>query len=166
MAERTYTLKEAVWALWWTGDRDDPPRLARQVRHWTNLGLLSPVGKRHTGTGIRRQYSANEVRKAAILVELENYRVPMPILERGFATFSEEWIQSPDWSRAVTRAAPVFLHVTHARLVGGQGIAGFELTSNAVPVMLAPPKGMRDEPALPASAIVVNVTRVFARMKL
>src|SRR4051794_37184763 len=70
MALDTYTLKEVAAVLCASGDPAEVERIARQVRHWTVADLLHPTGKKHTGTGRSRRYTADEIRKASILLEL------------------------------------------------------------------------------------------------
>ncbi len=101
MSETTYTLKQMVSILAPAGDLDVAPRLARQLRHWTALDILAPIGGKRTGTGVSRRYSMDEVRKAAILVELSNYRVPSPVLEDTFAEASEAGRVRGNWRDAV-----------------------------------------------------------------
>jgi len=69
MQPRTYTLKEAVFALNRTGTAEEASRLTRLVRHWTSMDLLKPEGAKHTGTGRSREYSADTICRAAVLVE-------------------------------------------------------------------------------------------------
>jgi hypothetical protein len=163
MAGETYTLKEMVAALAPLNADDNSAPLARQLRHWTNSGLLSPVGKRHTGTGTSRRYTPDEVRKAAILVELAHYRVPTTVLQDSFELFSEDWPKRPQWHQAITGTHQIFLYVTYNR---------DQVTYQLVPhdfrrIVLLPKDWRGDDPAHDsASAIVVNVTRVFSRLKL
>ncbi|GEM_PF-2138406 len=175
MSDRTYTLKEVVAAIRWLYGRDEAARFARQLRYWTNLGLISPIGKKHTGTGVSRRYSADEVRKAAILAELENYHVPKPVLVEGFAVHARSWVKSPAWRQAVSGSQQVLLYMMYGK-PAAIGL-GYKFVLGETPLIhLISPKEERASPELrpsrellsvmPASAIVVNVTRVFARMKL
>ena len=140
------------------------PRLARQLRHWTALDLLATIGGKRTGTGVSRRYSLDEVRKAAILVELSNYRAPSPVLEETFAEASEAWPGSGNWRDAVKGRKPIFLYLSY-----GEHSVIYQFASpKSVSLLLDPKPGFpkRDPRFDSASAIVVNLTKVFARLRL
>lgn len=78
------------------GDHDDARLILRQVRHWTNAGLLTPDGERHGGTGRHRRYTTIECYRAAVLAELSRWGVQVGLLA-GFVETLEarrlEWIE-------------------------------------------------------------------------
>jgi DNA-binding transcriptional MerR regulator len=53
----------------------------RRIRHWTTAGVLPPEGDTNTGTGKRRQYSADTVYLAAVLNCLANIGLPLSALK-------------------------------------------------------------------------------------
>lgn len=64
---------------------------ADRVRHWTTLGILSPIGKRHPGTGKTREYSDSEAARAIVINALVAVGLPAsravdivtPLLQSG-----------------------------------------------------------------------------------
>ena len=42
--------------------------IARRLENWGNIGLLTPVGERHTGRGRARAYDEHEQIKAGVLL--------------------------------------------------------------------------------------------------
>src|ERR671931_556707 len=70
MGGEAYTLKQLVSLLPGSDDPAEAERIARQLRHWTAMDLLTPTGEKHTGTGVSRRYSEHEARKAAILLQM------------------------------------------------------------------------------------------------
>jgi hypothetical protein len=168
MVGSLYTLKEMVSSLSWSDDPEGTEKLARQLRHWTNVGLLSPVGKRNTGTGVSRLYSVDEVRRAALLVELAHYRIPTTVLESSFSFMSEKWPKDENWLRSIKGTEQIFLCVTY-----DDRITTFHLVRQDFSASILMPETEKGsflskvtKNQLPASAIVVNVTRVFSRLKL
>jgi hypothetical protein len=163
MAQGEYTLKELVSIVMPPSDSDAVARVARQVRHWTALDLLKPLTSKHTGTGVSRRYSADEVRKAALLVELSHYRIPAPVLEDGFETFAPDWPKGEAWRAAVAGNTAVFFYMAY-----NEHLTTFRLVpADAVITVLQPVPNPRREPAFDmVSAIVVNLTRLFGRLRL
>ena len=163
MPDTSYTLKQLVSIIAPPGDRETARRIARQVRHWTALDLLSPLSDKHTGTGVSRRYSADEVRKAAILVEFARYRIPAPVLEDTFPTAAEDWPARKAWRDAIAGTRPIFLHMAY-----NGDVTIYQFTdADAVTRALTPKNGAKIDPVFDVvSAIVINVTRLFARLKL
>lgn len=160
MGELTYTLKEVVVLLSPQGDKEEHNRLARQLRHWTMLDLLSPEGKKHTGTGVSRKYGAREIRKAAILQELSRYHVPVTVLDRFSDVLSDE-ARGKEWAAAIKGSAPVFLNFAFA-----EHSVTWKLTKGHLTRDFFVPLGPEWESKVPTSGIVMNLTRIFARLKL
>lgn len=163
MGAPTYTLKQVVSILAPAHEPEAPGRIARQVRHWTARDLLAPVGGKRTGTGVSRRYAADEVRKAAILLELSRYRIPAPVLEESFETAAERWPSRPAWRDAIAGPKPIFLYMTYS-----EHITAYQLVpADAVITMLLPAPGVERQPEFEVcSAIVINVTRLFAKLHL
>lgn len=161
MSETTYTLKQMVSILAPAGDLDAAPRLARQLRHWTALDILAPIGGKRTGTGVSRRYSMDEVRKAAILVELSNYRVPSPVLEDLFADASERWPDYAEWENAIDGRKSVYLYISY-----NDDMVTYQINSKKSWMLEPKRTRSKSDPKFnSASAIVVNLTKVFARLR-
>jgi hypothetical protein len=77
-----------------TGRPDEIATIIRQLRNWTGLGLLTPIGEKHEGTGRHRLYDHAELMKAALLEVLaRNFRVDVTGLQsfaKRFSTFFPE----------------------------------------------------------------------------
>ncbi|HWI25466.1 MAG TPA: hypothetical protein VN668_00760 [Stellaceae bacterium] len=163
MSEPAYTLKQVVSLLAPANDPGAPARIARQVRHWTARDLLAPLGGKRTGTGVSRRYTADEIRKAAILLELSQYRIPAPVLEDSFDVASHDWPNRSDWDDAVAGRKSIFLYMTYSRHITAYQLA----PADAVITMLEPAPEKKREPMFEIfSAIVINLTRLFATLKL
>lgn len=65
-----YTVKDIATSLAKSDDPDEIKRIGRQIWHWTNVGILTPTGQVHVGSGRARKYTILEVYKAAIAAEL------------------------------------------------------------------------------------------------
>lgn len=163
MASDALTLKQLVETIAPSADAEEAGRIMRQVRHWTQRELLRPVGGKSTGTGVSRRYDPDEVRKAAILLELSHYRVPVPVLEDAFPLAMQHNVGGPAWRAAIAGKRPVMLQIAfnegmvQAQIVSERGQANM-LTARATTT---------DDPMLtPASAIVLNLSRLFGRLKL
>lgn len=165
MQPRTYTLKEAVYALNRTGTAEEASRLTRHIRHWTSLDLLKTEGAKYTGTGRSREYSADTIYRAAVLVELARYRVPMPVLAGIFPDIDLEFEDL--WAMAVADEAQVFLKFT----IMNHGTAcAFSVDDPAIGLLddeIMVPKGpMTGEIEVPASSIVINLSRLLRWVRL
>jgi hypothetical protein len=163
MTETVYTLKQIVAILAPAGDAEAAPRLARQLRHWTARDILVPMDGKRTGTGVSRRYGLDEVRKAAILVELSNFRVPSPVLEMSFADAAERWPGSKAWLDAIEGRKAVYLFISY-----NDDIVTYQIDPNRSWMLNleTEPRHTKRNPTLDqASAIVVNLTKVFARLR-
>jgi len=169
MDPRTYTLKEAVFALNRSGSAEEASRLTRHIRHWTTMDLLRPEGAKHTGTGRSREYSADTIYRAAVLVELARYRVPITVLADAFSRFTDDC--ESEWEEAVTDDGPVYLAVTWSE-DGSQWIIQRDMP--LVHLIEEPhyqeqdkaPKPIRDGEPVPASMIIMNLSRLLRWVKL
>ena len=110
MERFAYSVRELVDKLAPEGDETEKLRLIRQIRHWTNADLLTPQGKKHTGTGVSRQYGPDEVRKAAILRELGRFGMTVTQLE-GMGEYLDGLAEDPSWRDAITGKRPVYLEL-------------------------------------------------------
>lgn len=164
MKGETYTLKQVAELLSPDGDEEARSRIARQVRHWTTLDLLTPVGRKHTGTGVSRRYAADEVRKAAILLELNQYHLPVTALSE--ADWSENFPLSAEWQVAIKGKRPVFLQLALSHDLLSLQIYEDQPRHN---ILIPRPDVKRNadrDKMLPVSAIVINLSRLFARLRL
>src|SRR5215208_2376550 len=59
---------------------EKPATLNRQLRNWTDLGVLGLVGTVNTGTGRSRLYSRQSACVAALAVELARWGIPVGIM--------------------------------------------------------------------------------------
>jgi hypothetical protein len=116
--------------------------------------LISPVEK-HTGSGVSRRYRANEIRKAAILVEISRYHVPVTVLGR-FATAMGEFCKLPEWTEAIRGRRAVLIAFTF-----GRDYEIWDIQYGDKPNPLAA-KAVGDPPA---SELLINVTRLFSRLR-
>lgn len=158
MTQPIYTLKEIATLLSPSDDAETVEKLARQIRHWTNLDLLCPIGKKHTGTGISRRYDLDELRKAAILVELAHYRVPVTVLDDGFVDMIENYQRRAEWNAAVTGEKLVYLIFAF-----NDDEIEFQLFAEPNPhPMLASSSDSRSVEWI--SAITINLTRLFKKL--
>ncbi len=163
MDQRSYTLKELVEIITPGADAATRSRIARQIRHWTATDLLAPIDGKNTGTGVSRRYDADEVRKAAILAELANYRVPTTLLDPGFADFSDTWPENPHWAKAISGRRAIYLQFAFSDDNLSVQIAPRDATAT----ILDPKPGLdTSRERSPVSAIVINLTRLFAQLRL
>lgn len=157
MSETHYTLKEVVGFLCRSKDAGEEAKIMRQVRHWTASDLIPTAGKKHTGTGVSREYSAHEIRLAAILLELSHYRVPVTVLE-GFDEMAARYADWPDWKDAIAGKRPIFIHFAFSEHMSHWQLYGENFKKNALVLTPEPNKGRIFDIA---SAIVINLTKVF-----
>jgi len=169
MEPRTYTLKEAVYALNRSGSSEEAARLTRHIRHWTTMDLLKPEGKKHTGTGRSREYSADTIYRAAVLVELARYRVPITVLADAFSRFTDG--NEVEWEEAIIDRGPVYLAVTWSE-DGSEWImqCDFPLVHLIEELHYQEqdmePEPTRDGKPVPASMIIMNLSRLLRWVKL
>ena len=153
MEPRTYTLKEAVTILHRSGGEEEATRITRHIRHWTTLDLLVPVGDKHTGTGRSREYPVEEVYRAAVLLELAKWRVPVTVLADTFRAFTVDFKQ--EWLLAVDGSAVVYVTMTWR-----EGLTAWVIAIDE-PELFMLDDPMESRNGGPASAIVINLTQVL-----
>jgi hypothetical protein len=167
MIEETFTLKHLAKAVYPAGSDREQDQFMRQVRHWTACDLLRPVGGKNTGTGVSRRYTASDIRRAAILAELHRYRVPVPVVENfAEAMDTYEFGRGFDvmWKSAIAGDRPVFL-----QLAWTEGFTSWGIDFDEPNSLMVAPEGKSRDPGDPfhiTSAIVINLTSVFARIEL
>lgn len=160
MATTTYTLKQVASVLVPSGKPDEVRRVARQLRHWTALDLLKPVGTKRTGTGTSRRYVAQEVRKAALFLELSLYRIPAPVIEGSYDDSIHDWAEDRLWALAISGEKTVYFYVAYNENLITSQIA---LADSARTILQAKP----DDPNFDfSSAIVINLTKLFGKLRL
>lgn len=171
MERFAYSVRELVDKLAPEGDEDEKLRLIRQVRHWTNADLLTPQGKKHTGTGVSRKYGADEVRKAAILRELARFGMTVTQLE-GTGEYLDMLTKDPSWRDAVTNKRPVYLELFTTPDDEDQTwrFARDEpdlrpIHPDAKPSRLKVGNTTTQGPSY-TSALVLSLNRIFARLKV
>lgn len=62
---------------------------ARRIQNWVTAGLLRPVGQAHGGRGAHRHYDRHELGKAAVLLELHRYHLPIRVLKLVASLFDD-----------------------------------------------------------------------------
>ncbi|WP_374631659.1 hypothetical protein [Ferrovibrio sp.] len=156
----TYTLKELATLLSPQKDAEAVSRLARQLRHWTNEDLLQTVGAKHTGTGVSRRYAPEQVRLAAILMELNRYHVPITVLSECFETLTSEYSKRDEWKQAVQGKGAIYLMFAYSdEFISAQLFSG-----QSRHPMLEPKGQISGKPMV--SAITINLSRLFAQLEL
>ena len=172
MNNETYTLKEMAELLASAFPNEDELKCARKIRHWTSMDLLTTHGKKHTGTGVSREYIFDEIYKAAILMELSRWKVPMPVLVDNFETMVDEYENSEDWDTATQALDNVFL-----ALSWDDDLVNWQLSVREPKLgILETLDNPQDEKYLrtdfgggfivetPNSIVVLNITRLFMRV--
>jgi len=84
-----YTLAQLVDIVCPNEDERVEYRSARRFQNWVTAGLLRPVGDAHRGRGVHRIYDRHEIGKAAVLMELHRYQLPIGVLERVAGLFDD-----------------------------------------------------------------------------
>jgi hypothetical protein len=80
--ETHYTVGGMATRLARTRGPDEIATIIRQLRNWTTVGLLTPLGEKHEGTGRHRLYDHPELMKAALLEVLaRNFKVDVTGLQ-------------------------------------------------------------------------------------
>lgn len=167
MEGRRYTLKEVSEILSLSFADQSEEQCSRKIRHWTLADLLEPYGSKHTGTGKSREYLVEEIRKAALLMELSRWRLPIPFLTDSFGVMLDSYEDGEEWQTALDGSENVFLSLSwNEDLVNWQmsvGEPSLTLVTNTThSVSLSDSYEMQ----LPSSAIVLNVTRIFQSLNV
>ncbi len=147
-------------------DPAEAPAVHRRLRHDTKLGLLAPLGEKHSGTGRWRTYPEEAVYVAAVLEELAKYGVDLRVRASvaalvwyglGFDRVGEPFSDSvevkkgdalPNFQRALDNSTDVYLHI--ARETGRTGSVGTSL------------QALPEEDV--SSVLTINLTKVFAKL--
>lgn len=168
-----YTLKEMAEILSSAFPNEDALKCARKIRHWTSMDLLSTYGKKHTGTGVSREYVFDELYKAAILMELSRWKVPMPVLSDNFEIMVDEYEEMEEWQTAIHGIENVFLALSWNDAFINTQISVGEPKLGLLDHLEDP----QDEKYLgvdwgdglivetPNSVVVLNITRLFMRVQ-
>ena len=151
-------------------DGDDARyRVSRKIQNWVTAGLVRPASGSGTGRGVHRLFDVHEVRKIAVLLELEQYQLPWSVLSRVADLFDAYRI--PD--RPVPRGAPE--HRPARRRMPDRVAAlleqAVEGTGTAYLIML-PGKEIQvsfssspEQAVRSRSAVIVNLTEVLQRFR-
>lgn len=155
---RTYTLKEAVTILHRSGGADDATRITRHIRHWTSIDLLIPEGDKHTGTGRAREYRVEEIYRAAALLELAKWRVPVTVLTNTFRKFTLDF--EKEWMLAVGGKKDIYVTMTWS-----DGLTAWNIAVGKPELFMLKDPAPNSELGGPASAIVINLTSVLRGLR-
>ncbi len=158
MQPRTYTLKEAVSILHRSGGKEEASRITRHIRHWTSLDLLIPEGDKHIGTGRSREYAVEEIYRAAALLELAKWRVPVTVLADTFRDFTVKF--EKEWLLAVQGTAAVFVTMTWS-----DGLTVWNIAVGEPELFMLDDPTPKSGLGGPASAIVINLTSVLRGLR-
>lgn len=159
--EGEYTVREVAAIIAYEKSPEAIERTMRQVRHWTNNDLLSPLGPKDTGTGINRLYDAHGVRKAAIIQELTRYGVNVFMLDTV-----DEWLNRVSgmegWQMAIAGTDDYYLQIAwgFGEDPSSFWIPGLDKGLIVRSDMLAK-TGLET-----ASMLLVNLTALFRRLAL
>ncbi len=159
MVDRLYTVKDIAAIISLDGSPEDVRKCMRQIRHWTNNDVLSPIGGKSTGTGVSRVYDENAIYKAAIAAELVRYGVTVDML--GNETF-DEWISrvmtSTKWKDAKERSKDFYL-----QFVFDQEAVMFKPLYESDLILRG--ETMKRMGLNAASAVVINVATICQRLR-
>ncbi len=158
MQPRTYTLKEAVTILHRSGGAEEASRITRHIRHWTSLDLLVPVGDKHTGTGRSREYPVEEIYRAAALLELAKWRVPVTVLADTFRQFTSGF--EKEWLLAVEGDNSVYVTMTWS-----EGLTVWNIAIGKPELFMLDDPSSKNALGGPASAIVINLTQALRGLR-
>ncbi len=158
MEPRTYTLKETVTILHRSGGAEEANRITRHIRHWTSLDLLVPVGDKHTGTGRAREYPVEEVYRAAALLELAKWRVPVTVLADTFRQFTADF--EKEWLLAVNGSVAVYVTMTWS-----EGLTVWNIAVGKPELFMLDDPAPKSGHSGPASAIVINLTTALSGLR-
>ncbi len=155
---RIYTLKEAVTILHRSGGAEEANRITRHIRHWTSLDLLIPEGDKHTGTGRAREYRVEEIYRAAALLELAKWRVPVTVLADTFRQFTADF--EKEWILAVDGKKDIYVTMTWS-----DGLTVWNIAAGKPELFMLKDPAADSGLAGPASAIVINLTSVLRGLR-
>jgi len=84
-----YTLAQLVAIVCPNEEKQAAYKSARRIQNWVTAGLLRPAGLTHGGRGVHRTYDHHEIGKAAVLMELHRYHMPIRVLELVAGLFDD-----------------------------------------------------------------------------
>ena len=157
--EGEYTVKDVAGIIAYDKSPEGIAKVARQVRHWTNNDLLTPLGPKQTGTGINRLYDAHGVRKASIILELTRYGINVFLLD-----MIDEWLDNvsgmDEWGDAINGGEDFYLQFAWdaADEPGSFWLPGME-RGMIIRTEMLHKTGMST-----ASMVLVNLTVLFRRI--
>lgn len=172
MMSQTYTVREVAQII---ADHDDEAtidRLSRQIRHWTTENIVPTIGRKHGGTGVHRRYDDYGVRRAAVTAEFVKYGITISSLE-DFGMYLDAIEPMEDWQTAVVGNESIFL--THSIASDFDGMSlhnqiGSKKKRNPLQIIEAMDnKDFGDgsiDVSANASVVVINLTKLFRRLKL
>src|SRR5262245_8309662 len=85
----TFSLSDVTAALTDPADVAANRSTARLIQNWVTAGLVRPVPQPRGGRGVHRLFDLDELRKMAVLFELNRHRLPWAILQLAGALFDE-----------------------------------------------------------------------------
>jgi len=171
MSSEEYTLRQVAEIITGTTDPAVISRVSRQVRHWTAEDIVPTLGGKHGGSGVHRRYDANAVRRAAITLELVRYGITITSLE-PFDEYLDDIADHPKWEKAVSGGENVFLSYSIECVEDGNTPIGLGTRDEADPLRLVEAQTEEDygrgliEVKNYASTLVINLTKLFARLDL
>ena len=164
-----YSVKEMARILPESDDSDDSEnyrRVYRQIRYWTEKDTLPPDSDENPGTGTSLEYDEDSLCHAAILQELSRIGVTQSALMVLAAELADTY-GTRAWANAKWGKAPVYL----TGLFGPSGNVDWRVTANAPQTQeidnypKKPEYQKRGYPYLYTSAITINLTNIFRRIK-
>ena len=114
----------------------DPRMTAERLRHWVRMGLLSPIGDRHPGTGFHRRFDTGAIVRAGVLNVLADMGFKITALDRSLRGALDV---AQNARRGWKPGAPAFLTVPLQRSPGAKN-APVELGHATFDVRLGSPK--------------------------
>ena len=145
--------------------------IARRLENWGNIGLLTPVGERHTGRGRARAYDEHEQIKAAVMLLAFAFQTPSAVLEMVADLFDDIRSVSPAIRRGRVRtrsqATLKILQQGATLLEQAKAGKGAYLTLKSAGSdgrITARFRDNLDHLKQEESAVVVNVTRAIKRL--
>lgn len=158
MTEQFYNVKRVAQIITGSTDEAAVDQAIRKIRHWTNSDVLSPIGDKHTGTGVSRLYDENAVYIAALLLETTRYGVTVDMVD----TFE-------DWVKACWEEDNLWEEAKHGnselvfQLGWHEDGSGFSRHVSEELPLFWKPFGAGDD-YFYTSSIVINATNVFRKM--
>lgn len=97
MSEATYTVRQLAEIISGSPDEKVIEKAVRQIRYWTTENIIKPIGKKHSGSGVHRLYTENEMYKAALVLEMVRHGISatkIMHLEELLESFGEDEIEA------------------------------------------------------------------------